>query len=190
MLGQIRDELDVSVEEYEEMLRAEAKWVMDQTTQTIGIFVTLAVCVSTILLVIVFWGYGDLPFLLALVRSIIIAFFGCGIVGGAVAFYLSGRYGKQTKSRLEKYKARKAAEVARGSGQPSLTEAVQGLVDAASKAVGDNPEQLEALLSTWADAGMKELQPYADKLKKDSEFHPAARRDTDATYRQFIQQKQ
>jgi hypothetical protein len=127
-------------------MRAEAMWVREQTTQTIGLFVSLAVCLSTILLTIVFWRFVGLPFGLALVRSI--AILGVGLITGGIALFLGGRYAKQGKSR----------------DQPSFEEAVQGLADAVSKAQMSDLEK-QVLLETWASEGLKQLKLYADKLK-------------------------
>ena len=65
---------------------------------------------------------------------------------------------------MEKFKARKTAEAAGGSDQPSLAEAVQGLADAVSMAQMSDLEK-QVLLETWASEGLKELKLYADKLK-------------------------
>ena len=65
---------------------------------------------------------------------------------------------------MEKFRARKVAEAAGGSDQPSLAEAVQGLADAVSMAQMSDLEK-QVLLETWASEGLKELKLYADKLK-------------------------
>jgi hypothetical protein len=96
------------------------------------------------------------------VRSIIVGIFGVGLITGGIALFLGGR-AKQSKSRLEKFKARKTAEAAGGSDQPSLAEALQGLADAVSKAQMSDLEK-QVLFETWASEGLTELQSYADKL--------------------------
>ena len=53
---------------------------------------------------------------------------------------------------MEKFRARKVAEAAGGSDQPSLAEAVQGLADAVSMAQMSDLEK-QVLLETWASEG-------------------------------------
>jgi hypothetical protein len=174
LTGKIRDDLDVSVEEFERLLSQEGQWVKYETIKLIKI-IALAVFVvlAIVLTVLAYWKF-DFNFFLAVFSAVLFAFSVTYAITMSLTFFLSRRYAKQTKSRMQAFKERKVNELKPSS--KSLKQSTHDFVVTLAKALRTEErgtigmEGLRAALETLEDEGIKTLAPATRALRANPEI--------------------